>query len=880
MLWKFFNTKILKKENILDDIDNLISVPIPIRDFYEKNCSLLEKVKQEDTYERKGFYLSVMDELLRCQTRFITSIYLNLFLLQDHEDEQLDAKVFNFLTGTYSSHNEMIELCENLCRAMFDYRDNDCYEILKDKKILVMYFGDVRLPILPLLSPTDGHLKGKYEEYATKLIQVNDILVNKKMSFLLGENVCLHISLHDEQIANELDIYKENVEKYLVGEEDSVFSDYVIEKYINESGRCWLDIPGIDKIRLDPLLIPLKNSFRKLRLASLKNMSSMSNEVKCRLEYIELFGDGKIFSTNNKRLFRDVFFKKGNVLESPVFPYNYTTKLKDGSEIVIKLYDGDILNLNFLKGIRENDNPRKKAALVNIIYKDGEKTELADALETIAEISIDDITKGKLLIKDKNVISSNKVGNLNFHRIYHCPVYDRQSNNQDDKNIRNTIDEILSTCLKDDIEILIVPSFGSFQAGQDRSKVAIKWHEAISNFQKNSFLRFKDKEVSVKQIIFGFINKQAMNVYHRILMEKTTEPYNKYHYPVAKLAYDIHNITEDENRFGVNLDLVEYIYQFFTAMAIRSISRDIYLSTINKNEYFLSEEKKNFLNHLWKITGLRKAITGWSPDGPRDAMIFSGTRMTPGKWQLLCKLGALSIGGDAWGYERFFEEWGNNSINVFLHTINDSQPATVRNLIAHSNRNLKSNVPYDDYLEKVERQNQLFLQQTCFFDQQSLSLIVVKSFEIDEDRLSCRLEYFDLKGVSVMNYPKIKKVVFKFDEYYKGPYFESGKVFLVKNLPENGGLVDGYLESLNMFPFLIYGKCPVCAHENGFFVWYDFVDREDRTVILYRPLICTCDLDNVHHIGDFLLTDIMENINGIFSKINCADVDEEVECGT
>lgn len=866
MLWKFFNDKILKKNNDQGNLNDLIQMPIPLQDYYEKNCYLLKKVEEEDTFERKGFYLSIMDELLRCQTRFITSIYLNLFLLQDFSDGQLDAKVFNFLTGTYSSHNEMIELCEDLCRAMVACQESDYYDPLKKKNIFVMYFNDVRLPILPLLSPTDGHLKGKYEEYATKLVRVNDILVNERMVFLQDENICLQISLYDEEIANELDIYKQNVEKYLLGEGDTVFSDYVIEKYINDTGSCWLNIPGIDKIRLDPLLIPLQNSFRKLRLASLTNMSSMSNEVKCRLEYIELFGDGKIFSTNNKRLFKDVFFKKGNVLESPVFPYSYTANVKDGSEIAIKLYDGDILNLNFLKGIRGTDNPQKKAALVNIIYRDGEKTELADALETIAEISIDEITKGKLLSKDKNVISSKKVGNLNFYKIYHCPVYDRQSNKKDKKNIDDTIDEILSRCLKDDIEILIVPSFGSFQAGQDRSKVAMKWYEAINNFQKNSFLGLKDKEISVKQIIFGFINKQAMNVYHQILMEKTTEPYNRFHYPVAKLSYDINNITEDENRFGVNLDLVEYIYQFFTAMAIRSISRDIYMATINKNDCQLSEAKRKFLDKVWEISGLQKSLLD-SSDTSKDMMISSGTRMTPGKWQMLCNLGVTSINDDVWGYERIFGELNSNSRNLFLHTINDSQTAAVRNAVAHSNRNLKVNIPYDVYLENIEQQNQLFLQKTGFFDQQMLALIVVKSFEIDEDQQSCCLEYFDLKGVSVMNYPSIKKVVFKFNEYYQGQYFESGKVFLIKNLPGNGDKIDGYLESLNMFPFLIYGKCPVCAHENGFFVWYDFIDKEGRTVILYRPLICTCNLDDAHHIGNFLLADIMDSIDGIFSKI-------------
>ena len=792
----------------------------------------------------------------------------HLYLEQDHDNKELDAKVFNFLTGTYASHNEMIELCEDLCQAMMRYQDNNFYEGLR--KIFIMNFKDVRLPVLPLLSASDGNIKGKYDEYAGKIIKANDILVNKKTVFLNDANTCLQISLHGENIANELEIYQDNVERYLLDGQMS-FTDNITAKYINDTGSCWLDIPDIEKIRLDPLLIPLHNSFRKFRFASLSNMSSMSSNIKCRLEYLELFGDGKIFSTNNKKLFRDVFYEKGNVLESPIFPYHYIVKVKKGNEIAVRLYDGDILNLNFLKGIRKNDTPRKKAALVNIIYKDGDKTELADALETIAEIDLQEITKGKLLAKNDAIIPSSKVGNLNFHKIYHCPVYERQSSLQDEKNIDATIDDILTLCLKDGIEILIVPSFGSFQAGQDRSKVAKKWHEAIYSFHKNSFMGFKEKELMIQQIIFGFINRQAMNTYHRIFLEKTTEAFSKFHYPVAKLLHDISNIAKDDDRFGINLDLVEYIYQFFTAMAIRSILRDIQVSTIKKEDYLLDEGKKVFIKNLREITGLGENSSNDAVANNDTEMPLTGTRMTPGKWQLLCQHGTRCIKDDKWGYEQILGNISNQARKVFLQVINDSQPATIRNMVAHSARNLKSNIPYHEYAEKIEQQSQLFLQETGFFDQDQLSLILVKSFEINDDRLTCSLEYINLKGISDMSYPLTKKVVFKYDRYYQGTYFETGKVFLVQRLPENGGEADGHLEALNMFPFLIYGKCPVCANENGFYSWYDFKCKDDKLTMLYRPLICTCNLDNTHYIGNFMLSDIMESIEGIFSKINNTD---------
>jgi len=865
MLWKIFNKKILKKRCNADNNEELIAIPLPTETFYGKNNSLLQKVYQENSSEGKAFYLSIMDELLRCQTRFMTSIYLSLFLSQDHDNEQLDAKVFNFLTGTYSSHNEMIELCEDLCRAMNSFQDNDFYDSLKGK-IFIMNFKDVRLPVFPLLTASDRHLKEKCNDYADKIIAVNKKLVEKKLAFLKSENVFLHISLHGEKIVNELEVYKDNVESFLLDDNVS-FTENLAEKYINDTGSCWINLPGVKEIRLDPLLIPLRNPFRKLRLASLFNMASMSNGLKCRLEYIELFGDEKFFSTNNKELFRDIFYQKGNVLESPVFPHRYIVKSKNGNEIAIKLYDGDILNLNFLKGIRKNDSPRKKAALVNIIYKDGDKTELADALESIADINLREITKDKLLARNDTVISSSKVGELNFYKIYHCPVYSRSSSKNDEKNIEATIDNILTFCMKDGIEILVAPSFGSFQAGQDRDKVARKWHEAICNFQKNSFLGFKDKNFLLRQIIFGFINRQAMNTYHRVFLAKTTEAFSNFHYPVAKLMHDINNIAKDEDRFGVNLDLVEYFYQFFTAMALRSISRDIHVAAIKKEDYRLDDKKSKFLAKLQEISGLGEQIftVAVPAEDEKKEMVLTGTRMTVGKWQLLSQLGINAIKDDVWGYEQFFAENGHLR-KIFLQTINSSQPSAIRNMVAHSTRNLKTNIPYHDHAEKLEEESQLFLQSTGFFDQQQLSIIMIKSFEVDEDRLACKLEYLNLKGLTDMSYPPIKKIIFKYHRYYQGPYFETGKVFLVKKLPEDGGEISSHFEALNMFPFLIYGKCPVCANENGFYVWYDFKYRDDKLTILYRPLICTCNLDNAHYIGDFLMADIMESIAGIFAK--------------
>ena len=859
MLWKNLYTKLVKKETRgLDSRSFDIAMPTTL--LYKTNCNIYSDIRNENDIEEKGFFLSIMDEVLCCQTRFVLCIYLSLFLNQDHTDEKLDAKVYDFLTGSYSSHNEMLELCEGLCRSMNEFSDNDYYLPFKNKNMLLMYLGDIRLPLLSSLSVLDGDISDRYDEYAGKIISVNERMIQKKAPFLMDQRTVLQASVRSEKIINEQELYRDKVEKYLLEIDEDVSTN---ERYINETGSCVLCIPDCEPIRLDPVLIPLQNSYRNIRLASLKNMTSISDGVKSRLEYIELFGDDKRFTTNDDQLYREVYYKKGNVLELPVFPYRYLLRTTENKELTVKFYDGDILNLNFLKGIRKQDKPRKKTALVNIIYQDGDKTELAEALEVIAEIKIDEVIKGKLSAKKHGIISSNRVGGLNFSKIYHCPIYDHLSDKNDEKNIDETIDNILKISLKDSIEILVVPTFGSFKAGQDFCKIAEKWHNKLQKLKLLQALKIK-KDLHLKQVVFGVFNKQAIDDYNQVFRAKTTEVYNTYHYPVAKLLCDINNAEKDEIRYGLNLDLSDYISQYFVALSLRSIFRDQYMASVRNEDFELSGEKKHFLQKVMELSGLGcQPIDGKSIDHESAPLNVVGKRMTVGKWQMLCHLGIEAIKGDAWGVDMMVTK---NYKKKFLQRINTSLPASVRNKVSHSNRNIKTNIPYDKYCEELEPQNMFMVQDAGCFHQKSVSMILVVGFEIDEDQWLCTLSYKDLKGVMEVSSHPVQQVTFNYSEIYQGPYFETGKVFLVKRLPEYGGVIEGILDALNMYPFIVYGKCPVCAKEKGFFVWYDFKTIENKPSVIYRPITGMCDLDNVNVIGDFHIDDILASFDGLLDK--------------
>ncbi len=860
MRWKNLLVKLATKNSCKVE-DEAVEIPMPITWLYEINRNIYSDIRNENDIDRKGFLLSIMDEVLCCQTRFILCVYINLFLNQDFTDEKLDAKVLDFLTGAaLCSHNDMLELCERLCRAMNDFSENDSYKPFKDKNRLLLYLGDLRLPLLPSLSALDGDIRDRYNEYAEKVISINEKFIQKKVPFLIDKQTRLQVFFRGEKIINEQELYRDKVEKYLLEiDEDTVDS----ERYINETGSCVLALSDCEPIRLDPILIPLKNGYRKIRMASLRNISCISDGIKSRLEYVELLGDDKRFTTNDDQLYREVFLKKGNILESPLFPYRYLLKTSENKELTIKLYDGDILNLNFLKGIRKQDKPKKKIALVNIIYHDGDKTELAEALEVVAEIKIDEIINGKLSAKKHNIISSSKVGKLNFSKIYHCPVYDRLSEKNDEKNIDDTIENILEISLKDNIEILVVPTFGSFRSGQDFCKVAEKWYKKLQRIKSLQVLKIK-KDLHLEQVIFGILNKQAINDYDQVFRSKTTEMYDLYHYPVAKLLCDINSADKDENRYGLNLDLSEYISQYFVALSLRSIFRDQHLASIKNNAVELSIEKKHFLQKVLELSGLGcRVINKNRVDSETAYLNIVGKRMTVGKWQMLCHLGIEAIKGDDWDVDAMIDD---NFRKKFLQTVNASLPANVRNKVSHSNRNIKINIPYDQYCEELEPRNMFMVQNAGCFFQQSIAMVLVVGFEIDEDQWLCTLSYKDLKGVMELGTHPVKKVSFKYNEIYQGPYFETGKVFLVKNLPEFGGTIEGLLDALNMHPFIIYGKCPVCANEKGLFVWYDFKMIEKRASVIYRPITGMCDLDDLKVVGEFHIDDILASFNGLLDK--------------
>ena len=838
-------------------------IPMPPVVLHELNCNICSDLKSEYDVDKKGFFLSIMDEVLRCQTRFILCLYLSLFLNQDLTDEKLDARVLNFFSGHHASHNEMLDLCEKVCRAMNDFSDNDYFRPYREKKLLLLYLGDLHLPQLPLMSVMDGDIRQRYDDYADLIVAVGEKMLHKKVSFLTETGTSLRCDLRSEKIVNELELYRSRVEMYLLRPDDN---QDISERYVHDTGACRLEIAGFDgePLQLDPILVPLRNNFRKVRLAALANMSSISDGVRDRLEYVELVGDGRRFTTNDDQFYREMYFKKGKILEAPVFPYRYLLRTHDNRELTIKLYDGEVFNLNFLKGVRKQDRPRKKAALVNIIYRDGDRTELAEVLEVIAEIDVDSVIKGKLAMrKHGQIISSTKVGKLNFSRIYHCPLYDHKNGaDNGEKTIEKFIDELLEHVLKDNIEILVIPTFGAFNVGQKFDRVAEMWHLKLRNLKTPVVLKIK-KELHLEKVIFGISDRQSLSEYSRVFRARTAEIYDMYHYPAARLLCDINNVEKDEVRFALNLDLAEYISQYLTALSLRSLFRDCQLAAARNEAFTLSEDKKHFLLKFLELSGFNIFIPG-DDNSPGNVSNLVGKRMTAGKWQLLCHLGVKAIGNDnSWGFDLMIADGDRKR---FLQCINTSLPASIRNKVSHSNRNLKSDLPYNTYCEELEPQNLFMIQKTGCFLQKNITMLLVTSFEVDEDQNLCTLCYRDLRGIMEINTHPEKKVFWSFEGLYQGPYFETGKVFLIRTLPEYGGELESPPQTLNLYPFFVFGRCSLCGRENSFFVWYDFKIVEDRVTVLYRPISCTCDLDDVKVTGDFHTDDIRTSFDALLGK--------------
>jgi hypothetical protein len=841
-------------------------IPIPAVALHELNCNIYSDLRNENDIDQKGFYLSVMDEVLRCQTRFVLSIYLSLYLEQDFSDEKLDARVLGFFSGRQALHNEMLGLCEGLCRTINEYTDSEYYRPFQEKKLLLLYLGDLRLPPPPMLTVLDGNIRRRYDEYAGQIITVGERMLSKKASFLTSPETRLYCLQRREKIVNELGFYRFRVEHYLLGREEEQTQ---VERYINDTGNCRLEIAGLDiePLKLDPVLIPLRNDSRKARVAALVNMSSISDGVRDRLEYVELFGDGRRFTTNDDQFYREMYFKKGNVLEAPVFPYRYLIKTHDNREMTVKLYDGDIFNLNFLKGVRKQDRPRKKAALVNVVYRGGDRTELAEVLEVIAGIDFETVAKGKFKGRKTaaGIISSSRVGKLNFDRIYHCPFYEHGDGVEGgEKRVERFIDELLSQVVKDNIEILVVPTFGVFSQGQRLDRVAELWHLKLRHLKAPVVLKIR-KELHLEEVVFGISDRQALNEYSRVFRARTAEIYDMYHYPAARLLCDLNNAEKAEERYALNLDLAEYISQYLAALSLRSILFDCHRATARNEPFIPSPAKREFLLKFLELSGFDSFVSGIDtmPESKKMSMNLVGKRMTAGKWQLLAHLGIKAISEDKWGLDLLVSD---DRRKTFLQSVNTNLPASVRNKVSHANRNLKIDLPYDAYCEELEPQNLFMIEETGCFRQKNISMILVAGFEVDEDQNLCTLCYRDLRGIMEVSSHPEKKVSWRFEGLYQGHFFETGKVFLVRGLPEYGGELEEAPAALNLYPFIVFGRCSLCGRENGFFVWYDFKIVADRVSVLYRPLSCTCDLDDVKVTGDFHADDIRASFSALLGK--------------
>ena len=821
----------------------------PLKDLYESAGSIRTKFTKQRKPHDLELIADVLAELLCCQVRFLTSVYVCLFLQKDYTDQEMDGRVLNFLNGIYTTVNELVGLCEDL--SPFLSREGLDKKYAAD--LFRVQFDNLRLKAPPIADPEDPLSIDFYMNYGEHVWQTIERF-RKGTDFLNKSGLEID---WNHLCYDSFDVFRTASSRLI---RKNSFSRDAVRGFYQKSGSCRLCLPEGESILLDPIIIPLKNHSRSQRLAALVRFGGYQFQGRGSILYHQLTGDGAQFCTDDRALFKKLYEKKGFVSEAPVFAHD--TMLLDG-KIRVQLYQGDIFDLNFMENA-----PR--TAMVNILYADlVNKTQLSKRLESLAGSDIfDDLKSQEPLSKERVYVTGpgELPGERRFKMIFHCPVYDiKEGKNPRLNTIKTAIQNLLDECVTQGITCLVAPAMGSFWAGQTRHEVASTWIDTIQN---HSTL----KDSSLKRIIFSFINPETCDVYQKCLRAKTYERFSAYHLPVSRLHNDIVTCQDSRERLDKVLDLCEYLYNFMVAWCIRSMMWERIRSEASGRPNQLNDHEAKFLNEFYKRAGFSGFEAAAAHEDGKDTgrdeakrsisliqhikesavvekakqlkirgslrreKLTWSKRLTPGDWRALAKLGYEAIRDHEWSFNRWFsdsDKFGRKMFHQFLNSGGEiTDFASLRNKMAHPRWHTRSSAEVQAPAGAAVADIRKVIEHLPFLQQDKNRLALIEEFKVNEDAGRCRITFRDLGGEWSTPPQKTLSLAIK---DLSGRLFETGRVYMIENLPDES------IKALNMHPFLLYGECPGC-HRDRLFVWRDLNWKVGRQVkISYGSTTCKCD---------------------------------------
>ena len=838
-------------------------IKVPLVQLQESANSIWEILKNCDAgYDSKLLALT-LNEILTCQMRFITGVYTSIFLQKDYDNEFIDSRMFNYFKGLYNSYNEFIGLNEDISSFLkgekYQEKCDDDDEKLFFINLFRVNFKTLKLKTPPISDNDDGLATAHHINFGKQVMAVMRRVLS---SFVFLNDLTIELNLRHSCHDNLL-IFQHTAESLL---KKQAVPKNPKEKFEQWTGDCYLCINDTNKLRLDPIIIPLKSKERSLRLASLTRFFGRQTEDRNDILYHELDGNGISFNTNDSKLFKKLYHKKGLVSEHPTFSRQYKMPL---SALQLQLYIGDIFDLNFLK------TDGKKMAMVNLLNRDLScKTPLSMSLETLNgpdflyDIETQNkgnplLDKNKLYItrinKKEKLLESNTSASfecggadsidegLKFEYFFHCPIYDiDEKQDQNLKSIENIIKLILEACIKEQIEILIVPAMGSFWAGQIRRKVAEAWYKNIktSNALKKS---------NLKKIIFSFINEETCTEYHKFFRRRTGEQFKGYHLPVYSMYNNIASSSSVDVRIDKTLDLCSYLYCFMSAWAIRALMWEK-IRARNKGESFeLKAPQKTFVKELCKNAGLLRS----------DQSVWS-KGISLGRWRDLSELGYQSTVCKemAWSFAKWYKNSKKSNkaiLNDFLSGGGRYDYPALRNTRAHAIWHSTHTEEQIDLSEDPVIKIEEIIRNMPFIETDRNKMAQVKRFSVMEDTNEVKIDYITLGGSQT--HSEFDKKPNSTKEGLDGQLFELDAVYLIENIADNS------VKVLNLHPFLLYGRCRTCQKQR-LYVWRDFIiDNEGSLKIEYGSTGCHCKLPEDNTIAGYDKNDLSKRFSTILKGL-------------
>lgn len=820
----------------------------PLRTLYEVAGSVLENSSSKNQPQLRKLAGDVLTEILYCQVRFLTSIYVALFLQKDYSDREMDRRVRNYLNGIYATVNELLGLCEELSPFLLQKNLVRKYPMA----LFQVPFEPIRLKAPPLADPQEPQSVQCYRDYEKHVWQAIESF-RTGVAFL--QNSRLDIDWHEGFVYDTRAYYQEESWRLI---HHKKIAQNAADPFHQLTGSCRLCLPEKEPIQLDPFVIPLYNRSRGQRLAALAQFRGFQLQQQGPVCYHELKGDGRRFHTDHPFLFKQLFEKKGLVSETPEFIHR--TLLLDG-KVTIELYQGDIFDLNFME-----NTPNR--AMVNLIYANlANKTLLSKCLENLAGVEVfNQLRAYPALTRDRVYVTGpgELPGERRFQKIFHCPVYDvHEGREVSHATIKTAIAGLLDACVAHGVACLVVPAMGAFWAGQTRQQVASAWIDAIQNH-----IALKDS--ALKRIIFSFINPETCTVYQLCLKDRTNERFAACHLPVSKMHSDIVNGRDSRERLNKTLDLNEYLYSFMVAWGIRSIlweklraedrreacddnpAQQDFLQLLFKRTGFhalensqttaepVSSEKssqkhsKKFLRHIKESAVVGKARQKITDSLPERWSWSKGLNV--GGWRELSQKAYLATKGHEWSFDHWFSGADKSRMKTllqFLHGTGDlTDFAALRNdYVGHPRWHWASSAELKNTVDTAVADIQKAIEHLSFLRQDKNRLALIEEFKVNEDTGRCRITYRDLGGE--WSTPPTKTISVN-KKNLGGRLFEFDRVYLIENLPDES------VKALNMHPFILYGECPGC-HRNRLFVWRDFKWKAGgRVKLTYGSTTCKC----------------------------------------